>query len=116
MGSWAPQGAAPERRKPAPLHLEQPPTSSGAWILLALAVWLLALMCLGISVGGGFHAGTFSFGVALAAAGTAPVVHVVRRPPGSATYPRSSRACAQRLSTDARGRLVLRNRHRQSHW
>jgi zinc protease len=78
-GVWAPQGAAPERRKPAPIHIQKPPTSSGVWILLSVAVWLLAVMCLGISIDGGFHPGTFGFGVALAAAGSVPVVHVVRR-------------------------------------
>lgn len=78
-GVWAPQGAAPERPKPAPIHIEKPPTSSGVWILLSAAVWLLAVMCLGISVDGGFQPGTFGFGVALAAAGSLPAIHVVRR-------------------------------------
>jgi zinc protease len=79
VGVWAPQGAAPERRKPAPIRTAKPPTSSGVWILLSVAVWLLALMCLGISVDAGFHPGTFGSAVALAALGCLPVVHVVRR-------------------------------------
>lgn len=76
---WCPQGATLERTEPGPVRIERTPTSSGVWILLSVALWLFALLFLAISFDDGFHPVVFGSGLALAAAGSLPAVHVAAR-------------------------------------
>jgi zinc protease len=79
LGSWAPQGPAPERARPRPLMREKPATSSSVWVILSVALWLFALMFFGVAFDGGVEPVLVVLGLVTAALGAIPTVHVVRR-------------------------------------
>jgi hypothetical protein len=78
-GTWAPQGPAPERRQPQAPVLPKEPTSSGAWIALSVALWLMALLFGWAAVTDGVDVGVLTVAVVVAALGALPAVHVARR-------------------------------------